>query len=721
MSGRDGGGTGAPGSSETDETATGTPLARREVLKGLAGAGAVAGGITGAGRTLASDSGRPGRYVVGIDPGSEAAPEAGSQARSAALDGPAESLSVSTLEPSSVGRTDATLDEKLLALGSASETDVRVEYWEEGSAGRSQTPGETLCGPGTWGTTVSGLDPGTTYRYQAVAETGGGSARGEERAFTTAEPPLAVETGDAVAVDERSATLVGEVTETGASETVAASFAYWEMGKERRQETTAEALSEPGAVEADLTDLRQDTAYAFRALANSGTESDAGSTEAFATPVEQVSRPTVDRTAAGDATFSQWGDGYRIRAAGKSPWQRPRDEHGYGAVYGEAAGDVVVQTTLAGLRGEHDLRLAGLVVTNDILGGGGVAGDLLLAVEPAAGVSLVTYDEGRREYETVASAGVPFEAPVDLRLTKGDGEFVAEYRRATDTDWQPVGGVAVPAATATQHAGLFATAGHESNRCVADFTDFRIGEAGVTLLPSARVIPPDVETTLDLVVENAENGIRSYTATIDVPDTDLLTIEEVTVAGDPPHQSIDILPDGSRATIQAGMEGNAHGAGDVRIAEVTVHTGAVGTVPVALPEVVVDDAAAVPYDIAAVEGSELTIAEGLGPPPVVGDDPPRDIDGDGLYRDVDGDGQFTISDVQVFFQHRRDDVVLNNAQYFNFADRDPPDVSLADVQALFQDLLARDPGAAAAVGLDVTDTDGVADLTAADLRRALEE
>jgi PKD repeat protein len=531
-----------------------------------------------------------------------------------------------------------------------------------------------------------------------------------------------VETGEATEVGHTRVIVTGELTELGTADTATVSVEYWESGADERRETTAEALSEPGAVEVDLTGLRQDTAYAFRALADSGTESDAGSTEAFATPIEEVSRSTVDRTAAGDATFSQWGDGYRLRAAGKSPFQRPRNEHGYGAVYGEAAGDVIVQTTLAGLRGEHDLRLAGLVVTNDILGGGGVAGDLLLAAEPTAGVSLVTYDEGRREYETVASAGVPFEAPVDLRLIKGDGEFVAEYRRATDTDWQPVGSVAVPTANASQHAGLFATAGHERNRCVADFTEFRIGETGVTLLPSARVIPPDVETTLDLVVENAENGIRSYTATIDVPDTDLLTIEEVTVAGDPPHQSVDILPDGSRATIKAGIEGNTGGAGDVRIAELTVHTGAVGTVSVTLPEVVVvDDAAAVPYDIAAVEGSKLTVAEGVGPPPVVGDDPPRDIDGDGLYRDVDGDGQFTVSDVQAFFDHRREDVVLNNAEYFNFAGGDPPDVSLADVQALFQDLVARDPDAAAAVGLGVTDTDEIADLTAADLWRALEE
>jgi len=36
---------------------------------------------------------------------------------------------------------------------------------------------------------------------------------------------------------------------------------------------------------------------------------------------------------------------------------------------------------------------------------------------------------------------------------------------------------------------------------------------------------------------------------------------------------------------------------------------------------------------------------GTGPGPVIGTDPPTDVDGDGLYEDVDGDGTFDIFDV----------------------------------------------------------------------------
>jgi len=79
-----------------------------------------------------------------------------------------------------------------------------------------------------------------------------------------------------------------------------------------------------------------------------------------------------------------------------------------------------------------------------------------------------------------------------------------------------------------------------------------------------------------------------------------------------------------------------------------------------------------------------------GPPPVVGNQPPRDLNGDGLYRDVNGDGNVTIADLQVFFQHREDPVVTDNARFFNFDEVEPPAVSVRDVQALFDGFLERE-------------------------------
>jgi len=88
----------------------------------------------------------------------------------------------------------------------------------------------------------------------------------------------------------------------------------------------------------------------------------------------------------------------------------------------------------------------------------------------------------------------------------------------------------------------------------------------------------------------------------------------------------------------------------------------------------------------------ITVEAGTsGPPPLPDqDDPPQDLNGDGLYRDITGDGEFTIGDVQVFFQHRDSDPVQNNPEAFNFDEKEPPAVSIGDVQALFSDFVEED-------------------------------
>lgn len=70
-------------------------------------------------------------------------------------------------------------------------------------------------------------------------------------------------------------------------------------------------------------------------------------------------------------------------------------------------------------------------------------------------------------------------------------------------------------------------------------------------------------------------------------------------------------------------------------------------------------------------------------PPVVGNDPPRDLDGDGLYEDVNGDGSADVVDVQALTRHLESDVVQNHSEAFNFSDGNPNEVTAADVEALY--------------------------------------
>jgi len=74
------------------------------------------------------------------------------------------------------------------------------------------------------------------------------------------------------------------------------------------------------------------------------------------------------------------------------------------------------------------------------------------------------------------------------------------------------------------------------------------------------------------------------------------------------------------------------------------------------------------------------------PPPVVGENPPQDLDGDGLYEDIRGDGVFDILDAQALFTHLDSDVVQEHSEAFNFRGADPTEVTTVDVQELYKRL-----------------------------------
>ena len=95
----------------------------------------------------------------------------------------------------------------------------------------------------------------------------------------------------------------------------------------------------------------------------------------------------------------------------------------------------------------------------------------------------------------------------------------------------------------------------------------------------------------------------------------------------------------------------------------------------------------VPADISTV----VIGVEELGPPALPGfENPPQDIDGDGRYEDIDGDGAFDIFDVQALFNHLDSDAVQNNPEAFNFSEDDSDEVTILDVQALFEKLVGWD-------------------------------
>jgi hypothetical protein len=218
-------------------------------------------------------------------------------------------------------------------------------------------------------------------------------------------------------------------------------------------------------------------------------------------------------------------------------------------------------------------------------------------------------------------------------------------------------------------------------------SDSQPAEVSVGLDPDTLGLGTDQQRQAGVVVGSAENGIGGYEVTAEVGDPGVATITDIVPAGDPDSSQVSIRNDGSRADVTVDMGGGAFDPGDVEVASLTFSGESTGSTTVSLSGVSVKDEAGEAYDVTEVTGADVTVSDEPGPPPVVGDDPPQDLNGDGLYRDVNGDGQLTIADVQVFFNNRNDPVVQNNAEFFNFDGAEPAEVTIADIQALFQDYI----------------------------------
>ncbi len=94
--------------------------------------------------------------------------------------------SVQTDSATNVTKTTATLNGELTDMGSASQVTVYFEYGTDTSYG-NETPHQTLSATGSFSADITGLTPGTTYHFRAVAVNSAGTSYGEDKTFGTYE------------------------------------------------------------------------------------------------------------------------------------------------------------------------------------------------------------------------------------------------------------------------------------------------------------------------------------------------------------------------------------------------------------------------------------------------------------------------------------------------------------------------------------------------------
>ncbi len=219
---------------------------------------------------------------------------------------PAMHVEVETGDASGVTNDSATLAGELTVLRSDEDATVWFEYWAADDPDNSSTTAaQELDEPGAFSAAADGLDSETDYVFVAHAASANLSASGDEVGFATVAEalPLGVETDEASDVEDGSATLNGELTGLGGEDTATVWFEYWVEDAPEESDTTGEAtLDEPGAFDATVDDLENDTTYVYVAHARVGDDEVTGDEVEFTTDESASAAPSRG----GEGPFGQW-------------------------------------------------------------------------------------------------------------------------------------------------------------------------------------------------------------------------------------------------------------------------------------------------------------------------------------------------------------------------------------------------------------------------------
>lgn len=201
----------------------------------------------------------------------------------------------------------------------------------------------------------------------------------------------------------------------------------------------------------------------------------------------------------------------------------------------------------------------------------------------------------------------------------------------------------------------------------------------VKFVPSTKTVPHDGTSVVDVVVANPASGIASYSFDASVADTNIATIEDVSIVGSSADNSltaIDISEDGSSTSVDVAVGDHDEG----KIASITVRGNTHENTTLSLSDVTVGDAEGDTYAISSLDTATIQV-KGT-PEPVVGEKQPTDTDGDGRFEDINGDGTVDIVDVSALFKNRNSPQIQNSEQFYDI--NGDGSFNIVDVNALFK-------------------------------------
>ncbi|WP_135304754.1 PKD domain-containing protein [Haloarcula amylovorans] len=197
------------------------------------------------------------------------------------------------------------------------------------------------------------------------------------------------------------------------------------------------------------------------------------------------------------------------------------------------------------------------------------------------------------------------------------------------------------------------------------------GTVDVSLEPAEQSAATDDEVTYEIVVTGTDE-VGAVEGSVTLSNPDAATITGLTTSAADGNEDISVT--GQSAEFTAfGLPADT--SEPVTVGTVTVSADALGDTELLLSIDHVSDQQGNGYTVDSTTGATLSVSL----EPVVGDNPPANMDDDEVLEDVNGNGEFNVVDAQALFYNQDSPVVQNNIAKFDF--NGDGEINVGDAQA----------------------------------------